>query len=98
MINPLTIIWEFSLILAEFGTAFFNLINFNLLDILDTNIVWGIDDTAIGNIVFLGQWEDVVELLEDSAFAIPFAGIFLNVYFLSGLIALRLVKLYVPLA
>ena len=98
MINPLTIIWEFSLMLAEFGTAFFNLINVNLLDILDFNIVWGVDETAIGNIVFLGQWETVQEILEDTTFAIPFAAVFLNVYVLTGLIALRLVKLYVPLA
>jgi hypothetical protein len=98
MINPLTIIWEFSLLLAEFGTAFFNLINFSLLDILDFNIVWGIDETAIGNIVFLGEWNAVQDLLEDTSLALPFAAVFLNVYFLTGLIALRLVKLYVPLA
>ena len=84
--------------LAEFGTGFFNLINFSLIDILDTNIVWGIDETAIGNIVFLGQWEPVQEILEDSTLAIPFASVFLNVYVLTILIALRLVKLYVPLA
>ena len=98
MINPLTIIWEFSLILAEFGTAFWNLINFSLLDILDFQLVWGFEETAIGNIVFLGQWSAVQDLLENTTLAIPFAAVFLNVYVLVGLIALRLFKLYVPLA
>jgi len=98
MINPLTIIWEFSLILAEFGTAFWNLINFSLLDILDFQLVWGFEETAIGNIVFLGQWSAVQTLLADTSLAIPFAAVFLNVYVLVGLIGLRLFKLYVPLA
>lgn len=98
MLNPLTIMFELSLMLAEFGESFWEFINVGIFDFLFIEIS-GID---VGEIIFdgftntPGLWSEVQDIIIDSI-NYPIVSVFFNVYVLAGLLALRFIKLYVPI-
>jgi hypothetical protein len=100
MINPLTIMFEISLMLAEFGENFWDFINVGIFDFLFVELSNGIDTFEVGELIFDsfqdGLWLQVQDVILDTI-NFPIVGVFLNVYVLAGLLALRFIKLYVPI-
>jgi hypothetical protein len=100
MINPLQIMFDISLFLAEFGEGFFDLINVSLVDVFFIQIGTLEGNVDLGYLIFEvfagAEWDDISDVITEISNATPFLAIFLNVYVLSGLFVLRFIKLYIP--